>query len=274
MRKLYITLFFILAFYALKAMSFEIQRNNYILQSNTYDSKLNDTIKLKKLHKDVVLLAQPLRDHNFPNIADTIGKFYIDDNKTIELLIQDWFHTSSKNVGYGEKYQFTYSMSFCKNGLVEDFFFINLPSEFIYIENEYRNFDSSLFTKYRHLYKPVIEKDTSFLLLTEARMYLKKLKSNPELITYSCKWEIYDGEFIYNMPLFDNPPSSEEMIEQLTQELTKQFPQENFKIQHHTQLSNSHAFRIYGNESLFIKMKENASAWNSFSLKLYWYSKN
>lgn len=89
-----------------------------------------------------------------------------------------------------------------------------------------------------------------------------------------ANWVKYDGEFTYHMPLFDNPPTSEELITQLEKELKKSYPNEQFTINHHTHLSDMHSFRIYANESLFLKLKEKAKQWQSFAPKLYLFLKS
>ena len=276
MNKLFFTFLSILVFYHLNTMlDNTLLKNNSLDFYDIFDNQTpKDTIKPNMISKDIILFAQPLRDHDFPTIADTIGKFYIDDIQIIEVLLQDWLSTNPKKVSYSEKYRFTYNISLINKGVVNESFFINIPSEFIYKDDTYFEFNNSLFIKYRKSYKPVKEKDSTFSSLPEAREYLNQLKKDDKLISYSAIWEKYDGEFTYNLPLFDNSRTSEELISQLEKELKKSYPNEQFNINHHTQFSDMHTFRIQGNESLFIQLKENAKQWQPFVSKLYIFLKS
>lgn len=207
-----------------------------------------------------------LQEHDFPNIADSIGDFLIGDLKTLKWCKSNWKTTDSAE-RYIEFY--TYRIDVLEDKQAVESFWVNLIDNVIRTNKGTYQFDNSLFLKMRNNLTPIEFNKVNYTSITEARAELDNLIKNDSIVSYWMKWEHFEGEFTVTTPYDENYISSEDSYARIEAELNKQFPEESFKLSYSGSYSWGEEFSIKCSKRLFSNFEGKKSDWEPYDPIVY-----
>lgn len=216
-----------------------------------------------------------LNEHNFPNIADTISDFFIDDIKTLNMMKSSWQFADLSD-RYIESY--TYRITIFKDKQALESIWINLIKGVIRTSKGTFVFDYNLFLELRNNLNPITFHEYKFSSVKVGKDSLNNIINNDSILSYFCYWDKFDGTFSAKIPITEEQLSTEDVKLKLEKELSNQFPNETFQLTYTTTLDFAEGavrfFEVKCSETMYINFRWDKSEWKGYEPVLYLRIKN